>query len=272
MKKIDLHCHSTLSDGSHTVSDIVNMAAAQGITHMALTDHETFRGYDYFAYLCNQVGIVPIKGCELSCVDPDTGRFVHVLCYNPQNMEGLMQLTESTTARRRNAGFKMLKNVKALYPEVDEGRVIDHALESECIYKTHIMYELKRLGYTDKIMGDLFKELLSPRGSCFETIGYPNVYDVLPVAKASGGVVVLAHPSVYQSMDLARKLAENHMVDGIEVHHPRNREEDKAVLLELCQKYGLHVTGGTDYHGHNANDNPIGTGLAPEEILNVLLP
>ena len=98
------------------------------------------------------------------------------------------------------------------------------------------------------------------------------MYDVLPIAKASGGVVVLAHPSVYQSMDLARKLAENHMVDGIEVHHPRNREEDKAVLLELCQKYGLHVTGGTDYHGHNANDNPIGTGLAPEEILNVLLP
>jgi len=62
------------------------------------------------------------------------------------------------------------------------------------------------------------------------------------------------------------------MIDGIEIFHPRNTEEDKAVLLELAQKHGLLITGGTDYHGHHDDDKPIGTGLAPEKILDALLP
>ena len=74
------------------------------------------------------------------------------------------------------------------------------------------------------------------------------------------GVAVLAHPSVYHSMPLARELIAAGRLDGVEIDHPRNTEEDKAEMLRLAEKYDLAVTGGTDYHGfYTTKKNPVGT-------------
>ena len=82
---------------------------------------------------------------------------------------------------------------------------------------------------------------------------------VLDLIKACRGVVVLAHPSVYHSMELARELIAAGRLDGVEIDHPRNTPEDKAELLRLAKENGLLITGGTDYHGlHTVTPRPVG--------------
>ncbi len=83
--------------------------------------------------------------------------------------------------------------------------------------------------------------------------------EVLATAKASGGAVVFAHPTVYKSMPLVRELAAEGAIDGIEVDHPSNSPEDHAECVQLCREYGLVPTAGTDFHGRNHKvPHPIG--------------
>ena len=90
--------------------------------------------------------------------------------------------------------------------------------------------------------------------------------DVLATARASGAVVVFAHPTVYKSMPLVRELVKEGMIDGIEVEHPRNSPEDKAECAALCAQYGLIHTGGTDFHGANhAHPHPVGTCITTDD-------
>ena len=91
-------------------------------------------------------------------------------------------------------------------------------------------------------------------------VKYPSVQEVLATARAAGAVVVFAHPTVYKSMPLVRRLAKEGAIDGIEVEHPRNSPEDKAECAALCAQYGLIRTGGTDFHGANHKvPHPVGT-------------
>ena len=95
---------------------------------------------------------------------------------------------------------------------------------------------------------------------------YLPVRDVLATARASGAVVVFAHPTVYKSMPLVRELVKEGMIDGIEVEHPRNSPEDKAECAALCAQYGLIHTGGTDFHGANhAHPHPVGTCITTDD-------
>ena len=96
----------------------------------------------------------------------------------------------------------------------------------------------------------------------------PMTSQDLDLIKTCRGVVVLAHPSVYHSMELARELIAAGRLDGVEVYHPRNTPEDKAELLQLAREHDLIVTGGTDFHGLNTNTpRPIGTFYTQDEMI-----
>ena len=100
------------------------------------------------------------------------------------------------------------------------------------------------------------------RGKILHTPKYETVDTVLDLIRACRGVAVLAHPSVYKSMPLARELIAAGRLDGVEIDHPRNTPEDREELLRLAQQNGLIVTGGTDFHGMNANNpRPVGAFL-----------
>ena len=108
----------------------------------------------------------------------------------------------------------------------------------------------------------------NPRGIVLHSPEYLPVRDVLATAKASGGAVVFAHPTVYKSMPLVRELAAEGAIDGIEVDHPSNSPEDRAECVQLCREYGLVPTAGTDFHGRNHKvPHPIGTCTAPDETV-----
>lgn len=268
----DLHCHSKLSDGSTALDDIVFYAKRAGLDALAITDHDTLAGNSRAHILGERYGITIIPGVEMSTSDPKTGRRVHILCYFPHKPDRLAGMLNRTLENRRRSGEKMIENVTRYFPVTSE-HIMRYANASNSIYKVHIMQALLDLGYDTCIYGSLYKELFADGvGSCWEHTDYPSLEEVLSTARSAGGVIVFAHPSVYRSMELVRELAPSGLIDGIEVHHPRNLPEDQTELLQLCEKNNLIVTGGTDFHGSNASKhaNPLGTCITDDENLTKL--
>ena len=137
------------------------------------------------------------------------------------------------------------------------------------MYKAHIMRVLWQYGLADGLYNEVYRSLfgLKPvRGRILHTPRYEPVDTVLDLIKACRGVVVLAHPSVYHSMELARELIAAGRLDGVEIDHPRNTPEDKTELLRLAKEHGLLITGGTDYHGiHTVTPRPVGAFTTHDE-------
>lgn len=265
----DLHCHSKLSDGSTGLEDIVFYAKRAGLDVLALTDHDTMSGISRAEVLGKRYGLTVLPGVEISTFDPDTGRRVHILCYLPNKPDRLAGLLKRTLEERRRSGEQMIQNVTRYFPVTRE-HILRYAAASNSIYKVHIMQALLDLGYDTAIYGQLYQQLFSDRGgSCLVNTVYPTLDEVLQTVKSARGVAVFAHPSVYRSMELVRRLAPSGFIDGIEVYHPRNTPEDQQELLALCRDHQLIVTGGTDFHGSYASRraNPLGTCVTDQDNL-----
>ena len=269
----DLHCHSKLSDGSTGLDDLVFYAKRAGLDVIAVTDHDTMAGVARAQVLGQRYGLDVIPGCEVSCVDPDTNRRVHVLCYFPQKPNRLEPLFHKILSSRNRAGMEMIQRLMRQYPLTLE-HVQRYSNSSKAIYKVHIMQALLDLGYDTKIYGDLYKQLFSSKspGNVNAPVEYPSVYEALDYIRIAKGIPVMAHPSIYDSMELLERLAREGKLMGVEIDHPKNREEDKTTMRQLAEEYGLLVTGGTDFHGYytSGHANPLATALTLEEDLKKL--
>ena len=269
----DLHCHTKLSDGSCGLEDLIYYGKRAGLDVIAVTDHDTMVGVSRAMVLGKRYGIDVIPGTELSCRDPDTGRRVHLLCYFPQKPNRLDSLFYRIQNSRNRTGNLMIERVMKQYPITKE-HVMRYASSSKAIYKVHIMHALMDLGYDTQIYGDLYTLLFDRRSpyNVVEPVDYPTVDEALDYIRIAKGIPVLAHPSVYQSMELLEKLAKERKIMGVEIDHPKNTPEDKAKMREMAKEYGLLVTGGTDFHGFYASGhaNPLATGLTMEEDLQKL--
>lgn len=263
----DLHCHSKLSDGSTGLEDIVFYARRSGLDFISITDHDTMSGISRAQILGHRYGVTVIPGVEISCTNPLNQRRVHILCYLPQKPDRIVGMLTRILEDRRRAGMVMLERVMRYYP-ITEEHVNRYAASSKSIYKVHIMQALLDLGYDSRIYGELYHSLFDKdsQHSCYEPVHYPDVEDVLELIQQARGIAVLAHPTVYQSMELAKALAPSGLLQGVEVHHPRNAQEDKDALLQLAKQFDLIITGGTDFHGFysSGRPNPLGTCITTE--------
>ena len=158
-----------------------------------------------------------------------------------------------------------------IIPVLPEYCALELAKDSGTLFKAQVMRVLWQYGLADGMYNTVYKSLfgLKPvRGRILHTPRYEPVDTVLDVIKASRAVVVLAHPSVYHSMELARELIAAGRLDGVEIDHPRNTPEDRAELTRLAKENGLIVTGGTDYHGINTvTPRPVGTFATSDEMI-----
>ena len=269
----DLHCHTKLSDGSASLEDVVFYSKRAGLDVISITDHDTMAGVSRAIVLGKRYGVTVIPGTEISAMDPDTGRKVHVLCYFPQKPNRLDSLFYKVQESRTQAGLKMIHRVMEQYPITME-HVNRYSASSKCIYKVHIMQALLDLGYDTRIYGDLFHELFDRNSptNCLAPVNYPSVYDALDYIRIAKGIPVLAHPSVYDSMGILEKLAKEKRIMGVEISHPRNKPEEQVRMKEIAEEYGLLTTGGTDFHGYYASGhaNPLATCITTEQELQAL--
>jgi hypothetical protein len=212
-----------------------------------------------------------IPATELTAYDYERAHRVHLLCYWPDDCATLADFSAMMAERRLTAMLQSCKELEAICPQFRTEEALELAKDSGTLFKAQVMRVLWQYGLADGMYNTVYKSLfgLKPvRGRILHTPRYEPVDTVLDVIKASRAVVVLAHPSVYHSMELARELIAAGRLDGVEIDHPRNTPEDRAELTRLAKENGLIVTGGTDYHGINTvTPRPVGAFTTSDEMI-----
>lgn len=257
----DLHTHTTFSDAACDIETLPWLAGRAGLTHLAVSDHDTLLAVDYALAHPVEQGVTLIPATEITCFDKVHGHRAHILCYCPRRTQALVDFCALMAKRRNEANEISLQKLQKLYPQFDAARARQYAQRSGVLYKPNLMRVLMDFGYTADMYGDLYHELFGAKdGKVVQSIQYEPIDDVLHMIAQAGGVAVQAHPSVYHSMELAQALAQAGKIDGVEINHPRNTPQDKEALCKLAKEYNLIVTGGTDFHGmYSARPLPLGT-------------
>jgi len=256
----DLHCHTKKSDGSLEPEALVNLAAKLSLSCIAITDHDTMDGIASAQKEAARVGLRLLPGIEVSSFDYRQGKKVHILCYLPQKPQPLLDFCNETLLRRNKATLEMIEKVSTRYP-IDIETVRKYADGCPALYKQHILLALMDMGYSMSVFGELYTSLFSSKAGGWALIQskLPDVREAFKLVKETGGAAILAHPGVYGNFDIIGELCEMGL-DGIEVWHPRQSENDTQRAFEAAENYHLIRTGGSDFHGMNSSKiNPLGT-------------
>lgn len=269
----DLHCHTVLSDGSATVEQAMKFAHNVGLSAIAITDHDTFAGVEKAKQIGAKFGIKVIDGAEISAFDYQRYKKVHVLCYLPDYPEKLAPIMNETLSERRRSGMNAIEVLCNRYPITRED-FLSYAKDSTTIFKQHIMRALMDAGYSDRVFSDLYYDLFKRPSDkrIHAPIKYPDVYDVVKTIRNAGGIAVIAHAGFYDNFELIEQLTSEGLIDGVEVWHPENDEEQTRWLYEFADANSLLKTGGSDFHGmNNSRMVPVGEYRTPQENLKELL-
>lgn len=245
MLKADLHIHSTVSDGSESISALISAATKNGLDAIAITDHDTL---SHKRQIPKETPIFVTAGIEISAIDRHTNTKAHILGYNIQDDAMVEALTIPLLEQRHNNSLKQIRILQEHGYEIDI-----HALnkaDGKYIYKQHIMEYLYKTGQIPERFGEFYQRVFKNGGYCDFDITYIDVFDAVKTITAAGGKAVLAHSGQQQNFYLIDQLVPLGLA-GLEYNHPANSPEDKKVILEYAQKYHLFLTGGSDFHGSN---------------------
>lgn len=269
--KADLHIHTRLSNGSMGLDEVLNLAKANGVNTISITDHDCISGTARAKVLGEQAGLNVIIGSELTSIDDETGKIVNILCYAPDVADRLEGLCQANRAERKRAFIFIQKEVCKNYPVSKQ--VIERCYQgSTCVYKQHIMHALIESGVADGLYGNVHDDVFTEGGKNFISVKprYAKTSDVINLIHSSGGIAILAHPVLYKDdtiLDRAKALG----IDGIEVWHPSADEKQTEELFSYANKTML-MTGGSDFRGlYNKTVNTIGAYGPNDTSLNEFL-
>jgi predicted metal-dependent phosphoesterase TrpH len=263
---IDLHTHTDKSDGASTPLDLVRAAAEAGIDTLGISDHDTFAGYDEAVPLAREAGIELVCGIELSTRLPShsgsRGRSVHMLGYflagepTPEFRAWL----ETNQRSRRERNRKLIARLNSLGIEITLGEV--EALGRTLAGRPHFARILVEKGYAANRQ-EAFDRYIGEEGRAYVCRDEPSIAEGIRRIREAGGLPSLAHPIRIGAK--AEAMLPQFVDAGllaIEAYHSDHRPEDVRHYLALAQRYGLLVTGGTDFHG----DNKPGVALGSVEL------
>ena len=253
--KTELHCHTNMSDGSMSFTEIAELALASGIGCLAVTNHDTTKGLKEMIRHGAKLGLEVIPGIEISAYDIKRERKVHILGYWIEpNHPALEQLCAPVAEKRHEASYRMVQIIREAGYDITWEQVKRFAAGGTGVYKQHIMHALMECGYTKAIYGELYDKLFR-RGGNGKTPGlahlplaYADPMDAVRAIRRAGGVPVLAHPGQYGNFELVPELVACGLV-GIEVLHPHHGPEEEAKAREAAERFNLVMTGGSDFHG-----------------------
>lgn len=255
--RVDLHTHSTASDGQYTPAELVHLAKRRGLEVMALTDHDSVNGVEEAIAEGKAVGLRIVQGVELSA---DDYLNLHILGYG-FSILAMQGWLDSLRGGRNDRKYRIrdFLRTKGLEIPLEE---VDEAAAGGSIGRPHFAKVMLRHGYvaTRKEAFDLYLD--TPEFQEMERGTKPSAEECVRRIKDAGGKVSLAHP--YQIVlggdsleELVKRLV-GYGLDAVECYYPKHTPEQQAAYLRLTEKYGLHVTGGSDFHGEkNKPDHPL---------------
>jgi predicted metal-dependent phosphoesterase TrpH len=273
---IDLHLHSNASDGTDDPADVVRLAAAAGVTTLALTDHDTTAGWDEAAGAV-PAGVRLVRGAVFSTTAPD-GRggevSAHLLGYlfdpaHPALVAEQERLRDERRRRIRVMAQRMADDGWGVDPDGLEAR-LDPAVP---IGRPHLGRALVEIGAVASV-SDAFASLLAKDGPYYEPKADTPITEAVGTIRAAGGVAVWAHPWARKKGPIVEESVIEDMAGrglvGIEVDHPDHAPGDRDRLRALARDLHLVVTGSSDYHGGN-KETPIAAETTAPDQLDALL-
>jgi 3',5'-nucleoside bisphosphate phosphatase len=254
--RIDLHTHSSVSDGTDTPAELVATARAAGVDVIALTDHDTTAGWSP-AQEARPPGLTVVPGMELSCrwfPDDQPPISVHLLGYlfDPLHPGFAAERARLRDERLERGERIVTALAEAGYP-VAWDRIVDRS-EGGVVGRPHIARALVDAGAADSV-DHAFATMLHPRSPYYVTKADTDVREGIALVRAAGGVPVFAHGLATRrgrivGDDAIAAMAEAGLL-GLEVDHPDHSADERAHLRGLAAELGLIVTGSSDYHGTN---------------------
>lgn len=271
---IDLHVHSTCSDGTLSPTELVDYAIQKGLSAFALTDHDCVEGLDtilsYAKSLPNAPEIIP--GIELST--DENGQEVHMVGlfidhHNPEFNQYLQEFIASRTTRNKKMCHLLQEHgMNITYEELEA------EFPGAVLTRAHYAKLLLKHGYVKSIK-EAFERFLGDHCPCYVSREKITPVMAIDLIKKAGGLAILAHPILYHMSDarldtLVQKLKEAGLT-GIEAIYSTYSPAEERQIRKLAAKYDLLLSGGSDFHGENKPGLDLGTGYGklyvPEEIL-----
>jgi predicted metal-dependent phosphoesterase TrpH len=257
---IDLHSHTTASDGTFSPEQLVDEAGRAGVRTLGITDHDTFSGYDRALPLARRTGLELVCGIELST--KLHGHSVHLLGYflHPDGLDVFRGWIGDLQASRRERNVHLVARLRELGLDITLEEA--QARGGEMTGRPHFAQLLVEKGYVSN-MQQAFDDYLDESAKGYVTRREPQFAEAVKHIRDEGGIASLAHP-VRLREDVANALPELHAagLNAIEAYHSDHSPAQTELYLQLARQNGLLVTGGSDFHGAAKPEIRLGTGRA----------
>lgn len=252
---LELHCHTTCSDGTLSPTELVHAAVKAGVSALAITDHDTLSGWDEAMIAAAPYNLEIVPGVELSTIHHE--RSLHILGFYPDAVRLAPPLLERLEGRKRRSR-QIIANLEALgyaitLPELGEGMALG---------RPHIAAALVKAGHF-KNSREAFDQVLGDDHAAYVHYEKFSIIEGISLLRSCGAVPVWAHPYLFRGGEVEEVLEE--LLDaglmGVEVYHPSHTAKERKELEKLCDRYNLIPTGGSDYHGPSNDGSPNGSTL-----------
>lgn len=268
---IDLHAHSSVSDGTESPAELVAAGVAAGLDVLAITDHDSTAGWVPAFEAADGTGLTVLPGMELSTqLD---GASVHLLAYliDPAH-PGLLAETERIRAERLHRAESMVQRIAVDYA-LDWEDVLAQTTPGATVGRPHIADALVARGHVPD-RSAAFQSILHWRGGYYRPHRAPKPLEGVELIVAAGGVPVLAHPGGRGPDRVFSEKRIRAMVDaglaGVEIGHRDNPASSRERWTEVAARYGMLITGSSDYHGTGKPNVLAENTTSPEDYARIL--
>ena len=253
MSAIDLHSHTTASDGKLAPRELVALAARHGVTTLAVTDHDSISGIAEARTAAEaHPGLTIVPGLEINC-DVD-GSEIHVLGYFVDlHAPWFHEFLDQQRAERRARVHRVLEKLATLNVFIDADDVFSLVQEGSP-GRPHIAQAMVHRGYVKSVQ-EAFDRYLKTGGPASAPRRRLEPSQAVDVIRKAGGVPVLAHPGLANRDPMIGPLVDGGLM-GLETYYPEHSAAQTQVYLDLCRRHGLVATGGSDFHGKGVGHSP----------------
>ena len=257
---IDLHSHTTASDGSFSPAQLVDEAVRTGVRTLGITDHDTFSGYDRALPLAQSAGLGLVCGIELST--KLHGYSVHLLGYflNDSPISAFRDWIRELQESRRERNVRLVARLRELGLDITLQEA--QARGGEMTGRPHFAQLLLEKRYVSSLQ-QAFDDYLDESAKGYVTRREPRLAEAVQRIRESGGIASLAHPiRLREDVSAILPALRDTGLNAIEAYHSDHSPEQTDLYLRLAAQHGLRVTGGSDFHGTVKPEIRLGTGRA----------